>query len=141
MNRPLPVIDDANGPYWQNARARRLVIARCEACHLWVHPPRELCPRCRSERFEFEAVSGRGHLYSWSVMRSGGNPGFEDRLPYAVLVVELEEQPGLFTIGNVVDCALDAITLGMPLEVTWEQLTDEVTLPQWRPAHAAEPSA
>lgn len=140
MNRPLPVVDDSNRQYWQGAQERRLVIARCSACRLWVHPPREMCPRCRSEHFAFEQVSGRGRVYSWSVMRSPGNPGFDERLPYAVLVVELEEQPGLFTIGNVVDCPLDAIAIGMPVEVTWEPLTDEVTLPQWRPARAPEPS-
>jgi hypothetical protein len=65
-------------------------------------------------------------------MRSSGNPGFEDRLPYAVLVVELAEEAGLFTVGNLLDCPLDDIDIGMRLEVAWEELTDDITLPQWR---------
>jgi len=67
-------------------------------------------------------------------MHSGGNPGFEGRIPYAVLVVELEEQKGLFTIGNLFDAEPDDLEIGMPLEVTWEDVSEEVTLPQWRPA-------
>ena len=55
-----------------------------------------------------------------------------------MLVVELAEQPGLFTIGNVVDCPLDEIEIGTPLEATWERLSDEITLPQWQPAHRTE---
>lgn len=70
-------------------------------------------------------------------MHSGGNPGFEDRIPYVVLVVELDEQKSLFTIGNIVDCAAEDVEIGLPLEVTWEDVNDEITLPQWRPAGAA----
>ncbi|HEX5586781.1 MAG TPA: Zn-ribbon domain-containing OB-fold protein [Acidimicrobiia bacterium] len=141
MDRPLPLIDDTNRHYWEAAREHRLVMLRCAACGTWVHPPRGACRVCRSDRLEPEELSGRGHVYSWSVMNSPGNPGFEDRIPYAVLVVELEEQQGLFTIGNVVDCPLDEIEIGMPLEVTWEDVTDEITLPQWQPARRTEPSA
>jgi uncharacterized OB-fold protein len=65
-------------------------------------------------------------------MRSPGNPGFEDRLPYAVLVVELDEETGLFTVGNLLDCPIDEIDIGMRLEVAWEELTGDITLPQWR---------
>jgi uncharacterized OB-fold protein len=64
-------------------------------------------------------------------MRTPGNPGFDHKLPYAVVVVEMDDQKGLFTVGNV-DCPLEAIKIGLPLEVTYEKLTDEVTLPQWR---------
>jgi uncharacterized protein len=134
VDRPMPVIDDSNRHYWEAAREHRLVILRCRACGTWVHPPRGACTTCRSDELAPEQLSGHGHLYSWSVMHSPGNPGFEDRIPYAVLVVELDEQRGLFTIGNIVDCPLDAIEMGMPLEVTWEDLTDEITLPQWRRA-------
>ncbi len=110
------------------------MLLRCPDCRVFVHPPRPSCPRCRSERLDPEEVTGRGQVYSWSVMRSPGNPGFEGRLPYAVLVVELAEQPGLFTIGNVVDCPLEDIEIGMSVEVTWERIDDTITLPQWRPA-------
>jgi uncharacterized OB-fold protein len=71
-------------------------------------------------------------------MHSPGNPGFDDRLPYAVLIVELDEQSGLLTIGNLVDCPFEDIEIGMRLEVAWERLTDDITLPQWRRSPTAE---
>jgi uncharacterized OB-fold protein len=98
-----------------------------------------MCRNCRSTALEPEDASGRGRVYSWSVMASGGNPGFEDKTPFAVVVVELEEQPGLFTIGNLFDAEPADLDIGLPLEVTWEELSDEVTLPQWRPAITGAP--
>lgn len=68
-------------------------------------------------------------------MRTKGNPGWDHKLPYAVVVVELDEQKGLITIGNI-DCPIEAIDIGMPVEVTFEKINDEVTLPQWRLAGA-----
>jgi uncharacterized OB-fold protein len=132
--RYLPVRDEMNAQYWDGAREHRLVLLQCPDCKQLVHPPRPSCPHCRSEELTPAEVSGMGTVYSWSVMHSPGNPGFDDVLPYAVLVVELDEQQGLFTIGNIVDCPLEAIRIGMPVEVTYEKVTDEVTLPQWRRA-------
>ena len=131
-DRPLPVRDELNRHYWDGARQGRLVLLRCRACRHLVHPPRPMCPRCRHDDLEPEAVSGRGTVYSWSVMHSGGNPGFEDRLPYTVLVVELDEQPNLITIGNLIDAEPSELSVGAPLEVCFERIDDEVTLPQWR---------
>ena len=69
-------------------------------------------------------------------MRTPGNPGFDHKLPYAVVVVEMDDQPGLLAIGNV-DCPIEAIRLGLPVEVTYEDLTEAITLPQWRLAEGA----
>jgi uncharacterized OB-fold protein len=132
VERPLPVKDDLNRYYWDGAREEKLVLLRCPECHTYVHPPSEVCSRCRHEKLAPTEVSGRGRLYSWSVMHSGGNPGFEEKIPYAVLVVELEEQPGLFTIGNLLDGDPSELTIGAPVVVCFERVTDEVTLPQWR---------
>lgn len=133
--RPLPVSDELSRHYWDGAREGKLVLLRCPACSMFVHPPvRESCPGCRHEGLQPAEASGRGSVYSWSVMHSGGNPGFEDELPYVVLVVELDEQRGLITIGNLVDGTAADLAVGTPLEVTFEQVDDEVTLPQWRVA-------
>ncbi|HEY2331395.1 MAG TPA: OB-fold domain-containing protein [Acidimicrobiales bacterium] len=131
--RPLPVRDEGNEAYWDGAQDEKLVLLRCAACGTYVHPPtRTLCPSCRSEELEASAVSGRGTVYSWSVMHSGGNPGFEAKIPYTVLVVELVEQRGLITIGNLVDGDPANLAIGTPVEVCFEKVNDEVTLPQWR---------
>jgi uncharacterized protein len=134
--RPLPVRDQLNRVYWDGAQHERLVLQRCTRCRTYVHPPRAACPACRNEELEPSEVSGKGRVYSWSVMYSGGNPGFDEKLPYTVLVVELDEQPGLRTIGNLFDGLPSDLTIGMPLEVCFEKINDEVTLPQWRPVHA-----
>ncbi len=137
MDRLLPEIDEVNRFYWEAAREHRLMLLRCPECSTWVHPPRPTCPRCQSERLDPTPASGRGEVYTWSVMRSRGNPGFDHKIPYAVVVVELAEQPKLFTVGNI-DCPLEEIEIGLPVEVTFETVTDEITLPQWRPARAED---
>lgn len=135
--RPLPVIDEVNAPYWEGARQHRLVLLRCQDCQKYIHPPRPACPRCQSERVAPGEVSGKGAVYSFSIMRRGGNPGFEEKVPFAVVVVELAEEPGLITIGNMPGTPLEEIAIGMPVEVTFEEVSAEVTLPQWRPRASA----
>src|SRR5262245_49903471 len=134
--RPTPVRDELSQAYWDGAQQGKLVLLRCTACQTYVHPPRPVCPACHGERLEPSEVSGKGRVYSWSVMHSGGNPGFEDKLPYAVLVVELDEQAGLRTIGNLMDASPADLSVDLPLEVCFERIDDDVTLPQWRPAGA-----
>jgi uncharacterized OB-fold protein len=135
--RPLPVRDERNKYYWDGAREGKLVLLQCTGCATFVHPPtRAMCPSCRSEELKPTEVSGRGTVYSWSIMHSGGNPGFEDRIPYAVLVVELAEQSGLITIGNLDGIAPADLAIGEPVEVTFEKINDDVTLPQWKLARS-----
>ena len=135
--RPLPVRDESNRYYWDGAREGRLVLLQCTGCGTFVHPPtRAMCPSCRSEELKPTEVSGRGSLYSWSIMHSGGNPGFEDKIPYVVLVVELAEQPGLITIGNLIGTTPVDLAIGEAVEVTFEKINDEVTLPQWKLARS-----
>jgi uncharacterized OB-fold protein len=128
----MPVIDELNHHYWLGAREHRLVILRCRACQEYVHPPRTRCAACRSLELEPTEVSGRGTVYSWSVMHSPGNPGFEDKLPFVVLVVELDEQARLITIGNLVDGDPADLRIGLAVEVVYEDVDELVTLPQWR---------
>src|SRR5947209_10719113 len=113
--RPLPAVDQFTQAYWEGAKSRRLLITRCAACGFYAHPPRPGCPRCQGEEMIATPVSGRGTVYSYSIMHNRGNPGFDD-LPYAVVVVELAEQPGLITVGNLRGCEPHAIAIGMPVE-------------------------
>lgn len=76
-------------------------------------------------------------MYSWSVMQSGGNPGFEDRVLYVVLVVELSEQRVSSPLATLSAARPMTSRSTLPLAVTWEDVNDKITLPQWRPASAA----
>jgi uncharacterized OB-fold protein len=75
-------------------------------------------------------VSGRGTIFSWAVMHQVYHAGFADEVPYAIVVVELEE--GARLVSNLVGCPVDAISAGMPVEVTFEDVTPELTLPKFR---------
>jgi uncharacterized OB-fold protein len=130
---PLPVPGEDSRGYWEAAREGRLAIQRCAACRRWFHPPGVICTHCGSEKLAFEPVSGRGQVYSYSVMYDKRVRGFEERVPYVSAWVELEEQPLLIVVANVYDLAPEAVRIGLPVEVFFEKITDAVTLPQFRP--------
>jgi len=82
---------------------------------------------------EWVKVSGRGNIYSWFVVHYATHPDFVDEVPYAVVIVELEEQPNIRLTSNMVDCKIEDIEAGMPVEVVFEDVTNEVSLPKFRP--------
>ena len=129
--RTLPKPTPETQHYWDGAREGELRLQRCNACDHAYFPPRPFCPECSSRDVSVFRASGRGTLHSY-VISHLKSPGFEP--PYAIAVVELEEGPRL--MSNILDCPQtpEALVLDMPLEVTWEKLTDEITLPQFRPA-------
>src|SRR4051794_33420648 len=108
-------------PYWAAAADGKLVIQRCRACRRWVHFPRPRCPRCGGAELAFEPVSGQGRVETFSVIHRPFVAGFEADAPYVVAWVALPEQEGLRTLGNVTGCAPDEVTIGMPVEVWFEQ--------------------
>ena len=132
--RAIPKPTPETAHYWEGARAGELRLQRCRACEHAYFPPRPFCPECSSRDVAVFAASGRGTLYSY-VINHMKSPGFEP--PYAIAVVELEEGPRL--MANILDCEQtpEALVLDMALEVTFEELTDEITLPQFKPAVAS----
>lgn len=137
--RPLPLPDDASAPFWQAAREGRLAIQRCTGCRTWIHAPAMLCPACGSAELGFEQVSGQGALFSWTVIKEAPAPGFRDRVPLIVGIVELAEQPHLLLAANVLGVAEADLRLGMPLMVEFEPLGEDCALPQFRAqTHAME---
>jgi uncharacterized OB-fold protein len=127
----LPSIDEESRPFWDAAREERLLIARCGECHKPHHYPRPFCPFCWSENVRWEDASGRATLYTYSTVFVNDLPPFKERLPYIAAVVDLEEGPRMMT--NVVDCDPADLRIGQELEVSFRKLTDEVTVPVFRP--------
>ncbi|HEY3696476.1 Zn-ribbon domain-containing OB-fold protein [Phenylobacterium sp.] len=119
MERTEPPLTERTGEYWRSGADGRLRIARCQACGWYLHPPLPLCPKCRGRDVRFEPVSGRGHVYSWTINRYRWNPGMEP--PYVLAQVELVEQPGLMILTNIVGCEPEAVTVGMPVSVAFER--------------------
>ena len=131
MAWPIPQIDDENRAFWTGGAEGELRFTRCTACGHYLHPPSPRCPVCLSDAIEPSAVSGRGRVYTYTINRRAWVPGLE--VPFVLAVVELEEQPGLRLVTNIVDCAPGDVEIGMPVEVTFVQRADAY-VPVFRPA-------
>ncbi|MCU1344891.1 MAG: hypothetical protein JWL70_1157 [Acidimicrobiia bacterium] len=130
--RPRPLPNESNRFYWEAAREHRLVLQRCDACHQFQYPPDVVCVHCQSLAMTPTAVSGKGVLYSFATVDRAFHPGFSDQLPYVVALVDLDEQPHLRMLTNIVECSASDLFVGMPLEVTFED-RETITMPQFRP--------
>jgi uncharacterized OB-fold protein len=128
----LPAPDDETQPFWDAARAGRLLVKRCADCRAAHFYPRPFCPRCWSPSVSWEEASGRAVLYTWSVVHHNDLPPFSERLPYVAAVVDLAEGPRMLT--NVVDCEAERLRVGLPLQVTYRSITEQVTIPVFAPA-------
>ncbi len=130
--KPLPAVDDLTQPFWDAAKQRQLVVQRCTDCRYFNHPPRLACDTCQSQQLYFEQMSGRGTIYSFTVMHQPNIAGFEDEIPYLNILVELEEQPKLFMVSNLPMAEQDKVQIGKQVEVFFEEVADDITLPRFR---------
>jgi len=121
---PAPEPNPETRPFWDAAREGRLLIKRCAACGRPHFYPRAICPFCASDRTEWVTASGRGTVYSYSVMR-------RVPAPYALAYVTLEEGPTMMT--NIVDCDLDAIRIGQRVRVVFAPTEGGPPVPMFRP--------
>ncbi len=129
--KPLPQPGPDMVPFFEAARRRQLVVQRCGGCGTLRFPARAICSHCLSREATWMPVSGRGTVFSFAVMHQAAHPGFASEVPYAVVVVELDEGPRLLT--NVVDCPVGDVRIGMPVEVVFDDVAPDVTLPKFRP--------
>lgn len=127
--RPRPAVNDDSAFFWEGARRGELLIQRCASCGELRHPPRPMCPACRSLEWDTLRASGRGTVFSYVVHHYPEVPGFET--PYVVALVELAE--GSRLVSNLVDADPGEVAIGMPVEVTFAAVDDEITLPLFRP--------
>lgn len=131
-DKPLPQFDPESQPYWNAAREGRLLIKRCADCGKAHHYPRELCPHCHSDRVTWEQASGKGTVYTYTVARRPAGPAFKADTPYVVALVELAEGPRMMT--NLVSVDLERVRIGLPVQVRFEAISDEISLPKFMPA-------
>ena len=132
--RVVPQPDELTQPFWDAAAEGKLTAQRCQNCGFYAHPPRIICNKCHSFDMKWEPVSGKGTLYSWEVMHMQSITGFEDKVPYTTVLVELAEQPKLLFLGYR-DGTGEGLQHGMPMEVFFEKIEGtNVNIPQFRPA-------
>jgi uncharacterized OB-fold protein/acyl dehydratase len=127
--RPRPSVNQDTEFFWEAAKRGELRVQRCVSCGRLRHPPRPMCPSCRSPAWEAVRMSGRGEVYSFVVYHHPPFPGFD--VPYVVALVALEE--GVRIVSNVVGARPEDVRVGMPVEATFEAVDDELTLPMFRP--------
>ena len=128
--RPLPAMDGLAGQFYGFCRQRELRFQRCTACGAWRHVPRELCAACGSWSWEWARSSGRGTVFTWTVAVRAMHPAFQAAVPYAAVVVEMEE--GVRVLSTVTDCPPGELAIGMPVTVAFDDVTPEVALPTFR---------
>jgi uncharacterized OB-fold protein len=128
--KPLPLMQGLTQQFYDYCRQHELRFQRCKQCGKWRHVPRAMCAACGSWEAEWARSSGRGKVFTWTVVRRPMHPAFKDDVPYAPVVVQLEE--GVRLVSWLVDCPLDEIRMGMPVEVVFDAVTPEVTLPKFR---------
>jgi uncharacterized OB-fold protein len=133
--KPLPAPDPATREYWEATKKGELHMPKCADCGKFHFYPRTLCPHCGSVKLEWQRCSGRGAVYSFTVVHRAPSPAFESDVPYVVAVIALEEGPHL--MSTVINMAPDAVRVGQEVRVSFRPAGDEeVMLPVFEPAQA-----
>jgi uncharacterized OB-fold protein len=131
--RPPPIVTDDSAAFWDAAAEQRLVAQRCGDCGRLRHPPRPMCPQCNSLSIEVVQLSGRGTLYSYSVLHHPQHPAFD--YPVLAALVDLDE--GVRLVSNLTEVDPADIRIGMALEVDFEAREGKTAVPVFRPRAAA----
>lgn len=132
--KPLPMVTPENERYWQGARAHELWLRYCNSCQKTFFYPRDICPIDGSRDVTWKQASGRATLYTYAIVHRAPTPAFRGDVPFMTAIVELEEGGRMMT--NLVGIAPDpnVIKVGMPVVVAFDDRTDEISMPVFRPA-------
>ena len=129
---PQPLADSITLPFWQAAAEHRLVVQRCTRCGRTRLPPAPLCPACRSADADWKTLSGRGEVYTYTIVHrpiAAGQP-----LPTIIAVIALEDAGGVRMISNLVGTTPEQVAIGLPVELVWEDMSADLAIPRFRPA-------
>jgi uncharacterized OB-fold protein len=137
---PKPVADRDTQPFWDAVAEHRLVVQRCNECGRWIWQPRPICPTCHASDPAWTDVSGDARVVSWTVLRPPVLTVWQDKLPFVILLVELNDAPGVRMIGQLVDDSGDllqtdgtseGIVFDVPVKLRWRVDEAGQTLPAW----------
>ncbi len=130
-NKPLPVIDAETQPFWEYCKKHELRMQKCQQCGYIRFPISIVCPKCSAMEFEWALLSGKGRVYSFTTYRVAYHPAFKDDIPYVVAIIQLTEGPRMES--NIVGCRVEDVKIDMPVMVSFEDVTEQVSLPKFRP--------
>jgi uncharacterized OB-fold protein len=132
VTRPIPVPNEWTKPFWEHAKNEVLALQRCQSCGHLQHPPYPTCTQCMGIALKFEPVEGKGKIYAYTIMYHTGDKRFASAVPYASIIVELDAAPGALMAGNLLEAEYTEAKVGRRVEVLFQKLNDDITLPQWR---------
>lgn len=132
VKRPIPIPNDLTRPYWEAAKQGVLALQHCRSCGSHNYPPYPVCMNCMSTELKFEPVRGKGTIYTYTIMYHTGDKRFSPAVPYACIVVEMDEAKGCLLAGNLLDSPYTEARVGRRVEVIFEKLNEEISLPQFR---------
>lgn len=126
---PKPSVYVDSRPFWDGAKAGKLVLQFCKDTGRFQHYPRPVSIYTGSRNLEWREVSGKGEIYACTVIRVPG-PGLDGRLPLSVVIVQLDE--GVRILGNILNAAPDAVKIGQRVELAWDRLSEDVQYPAFK---------
>ncbi|GAA4551257.1 OB-fold domain-containing protein [Pseudonocardia xishanensis] len=131
---PRPRLDDPDTlPFWAACREHRLVVQQCANCGTYRFAPVPLCYRCRSWDTDWVESAGRGRVYTWTVTHRVIQPATASARPYNTAVIELDDCGGALITSNVLDIDNDRLRPDLAVEVIWDEVAEDLTLPRFRP--------
>ena len=130
--RPLPRRRGMAGEFYDYCKKHELRFQHCTNCSTWRHVPRDMCAKCGSFAWEWAKSSGKGKLFSWTTAMQPMLPQFADLVPYSPVVIEMDE--GVRLVSWLTNVPPEELRLGLPVEVVFDDVTPEVTLPKFRKA-------
>lgn len=129
--KPLPQVNSETKPFWDGCRKHELRFQKCLDCGHVRWPPSIICSQCHSSNTEWIISNGKGKIYTYVIFHQVFHKGFADDVPYVTASIELEEGPRL--LSNIVEYDVNEINCETPVEVVWEEITEEFTIPKFRP--------
>ena len=129
--KPLPEITPESRPFWEGCKRHQFLLQHCRACGALQHYPRGVCASCCGADLEWQPSLGRGTVYTFTVTHRSQARGFKEEVPYVLAWVELEE--GVQVMTTIVGCDPARVTIGMAVEVTFEDVNAEVSIPRFKP--------
>ncbi len=128
----LPEIDDLNRQFFTSGK---LLVQQCTECGTVQHLPEDVCHDCHAMTFDWVEASGNGTIYSYVIVHHPVHDMLRERVPYGVILVQLDDYPSIRIVGNLVDVDPSEIAIGKPVSVSFEEVEgadgEMVTIPQW----------
>ena len=129
--KPLPLLSELSKVFYEGCKQNKLLYQQCKDCGQVVFFPKFLCSNCMSRDLEWKESKGKGKIYSFTVTYDFAPPDFMDDVPYALAIIDIDE--GFRIMSNVVECNFEELACDMPVEVVFDPVTPQITMPKFRP--------